>query len=170
MKEPRTYEQAHQQTEWRATMHTELEALGKNQTLEVVPLPKGNSEDMIFDVKQYLDDLFTIKDLGIAKYFLGLEIARSPQGIAITQTKYITDKLQDVALSQAKTVTTPLPSGIKFTVEAGNALTNLESYRRLIGRLLYLSFTRPDILHAAQHSASSYNTLAKNIRMQPHMY
>ncbi|KAK4385908.1 Retrovirus-related Pol polyprotein from transposon RE1 [Sesamum angolense] len=113
-------------------------------------LVAGNSEAMIIDVKKYLDSLFTIKDLGIAKYFLGLEIARSLQSIAVTQTKYISDILQDVGLLQAKTVTTPLPPGIQFSAEAGNALPNPAPYRRLIGRLLYLGFTRPDIAHATQ--------------------
>ncbi|KAL0451186.1 UNVERIFIED_CONTAM: Retrovirus-related Pol polyprotein from transposon RE2 [Sesamum latifolium] len=46
----------------------------------------GSSLDMISEVKQYLDHLFTIKDLGVAKYFLGLEIARSAQGLAVTQS------------------------------------------------------------------------------------
>ncbi|KAL0309127.1 UNVERIFIED_CONTAM: hypothetical protein Sradi_5855000, partial [Sesamum radiatum] len=96
-------------------------------------LVEGNSEEMILDVKQYLDNLFTIKDLGIAKYFLGLEIAKSPQVIAVTQTKYITYILQDMGLSQAKTVTTPLPSGTKFSTRAENILPNPETYRRLIG-------------------------------------
>ncbi|KAK4383884.1 hypothetical protein Sango_2739700 [Sesamum angolense] len=47
------------------------------------------SEDSIVDVKRYLDDLFTIKDLEYAKYFLGLEIARSQDGTSIMQRKYI---------------------------------------------------------------------------------
>ncbi|KAL0388931.1 UNVERIFIED_CONTAM: Retrovirus-related Pol polyprotein from transposon TNT 1-94 [Sesamum radiatum] len=150
-------------------MNAEIEALEKNQTWKIVPLPKGKRaigrggytklklkadgtidrykarlvakgklEAMILDVKEYLDSLFTIKDLGIAKYFLGLEIARSLKGIAVTQTTYISDILQDVGLLQAKTVTTPLPPGIKFLVEAGNALPNPAPYRRLIGGPLEL--------------------------------
>ncbi|KAL0346303.1 UNVERIFIED_CONTAM: Retrovirus-related Pol polyprotein from transposon RE1 [Sesamum radiatum] len=110
----------------------------------------GNSENQIQEVKTYLNDQFSIKDLGVAKYFLGLEIARSLQGIAVTKTKYITDLIQDAGITHAKTTTTPLPTGIKFTSEAGNPLTHPEMYRRLIGRILYLGFTRPDICHAAQ--------------------
>ncbi|KAL0453806.1 UNVERIFIED_CONTAM: Retrovirus-related Pol polyprotein from transposon RE1 [Sesamum latifolium] len=109
-----------------------------------------NSESQIQEVKTYLNDQFSIKDLGVAKYFLGLEIARSLQGIAVTQTKYIADLIQDAGITQAKSTTTPLPTGIKFTTEAGNPLTHPEIYRRLIGRVLYLGFTRPDICHFAQ--------------------
>ncbi|KAL0433233.1 UNVERIFIED_CONTAM: Retrovirus-related Pol polyprotein from transposon RE1 [Sesamum latifolium] len=110
----------------------------------------GSSEDIIKDIKVYLDKLFTIKDLGSVKYFLGLEIARSVAGIIITQTKYIKDIIADTGLSNAKAITTPLPVGIKFSAEAGNQVSNPETYRRLVGRLRYLGFTRPDISHASQ--------------------
>ncbi|KAL0295950.1 UNVERIFIED_CONTAM: Retrovirus-related Pol polyprotein from transposon RE2 [Sesamum radiatum] len=60
------------------------------------------------------------------------------------------DILQDVGLLQAEAVTTPLLPGIKFSAEAGNALPNPAPYRRLIGRFLYLGFTKPDIAHATQ--------------------
>ncbi|KAL0453541.1 UNVERIFIED_CONTAM: Retrovirus-related Pol polyprotein from transposon RE2 [Sesamum latifolium] len=49
----------------------------------------GTSSDLISEVKGYLDHLFTVKDFGVAKYFLGLEIARSAQGLVVTQSKYI---------------------------------------------------------------------------------
>ncbi|KAL0457729.1 UNVERIFIED_CONTAM: Retrovirus-related Pol polyprotein from transposon RE1 [Sesamum latifolium] len=69
----------------------------------------GPSEDSIADVKRYLDDLFTIKDLGYAKYFLGLEIARSHDGNSITQRKYIEDIIADTGMSGARPALTPLP-------------------------------------------------------------
>ncbi|KAL0404362.1 UNVERIFIED_CONTAM: Retrovirus-related Pol polyprotein from transposon RE1 [Sesamum radiatum] len=110
----------------------------------------GTSETCIQEVKIYLHNLFTIKDLGVAKYYLGLEIARSERGIVVTQSKYICNLLHDAGVFYAKSATTPLPAGIKFSTEAGRVLPNPESYRRLIGRILYLGFTRADIAHAAQ--------------------
>ncbi|KAL0461315.1 UNVERIFIED_CONTAM: Secreted RxLR effector protein [Sesamum latifolium] len=56
----------------------------------------------------------------------------------------------DMGLAQAKSATTPLPIGVKFTTEAGSALSNPNSHRRLVGRILYLGFTRQDIAHVAQ--------------------
>ncbi|KAL0409617.1 UNVERIFIED_CONTAM: hypothetical protein Sradi_1896100 [Sesamum radiatum] len=47
------------------------------------------SSILIADIKAYLDKLFTIKDLGLARYFLGLQIARSSAGTSLTQAKYI---------------------------------------------------------------------------------
>ncbi|KAL0285391.1 UNVERIFIED_CONTAM: hypothetical protein Sangu_2781600, partial [Sesamum angustifolium] len=113
-------------------------------------LVAGPSQEEITNIKKYLDGLFTIKELGATKYFLGLEIARSDKGLTLTQTKYIKDIIVDTGLSNAKTTKTPLPPGIKFSTTAGNQLLNPESYRRLNGRLLYLSFSRPDISHATQ--------------------
>ncbi|KAK4391421.1 hypothetical protein Sango_1919900 [Sesamum angolense] len=51
----------------------------------------GPSESHIVGIKGYLDQIFAIKDLGEAKYFFGLEIARSPKGLIVTQTKYMSD-------------------------------------------------------------------------------
>ncbi|KAL0366649.1 UNVERIFIED_CONTAM: Retrovirus-related Pol polyprotein from transposon RE2 [Sesamum radiatum] len=62
------------------------------------------------------------------------------------------------SLSNAKAATTPLPPGIKFSTTAENQLLNPESYRRLIGRLLYLSFSRPDISHATQQLSQYMQT------------
>ncbi|KAL0456364.1 UNVERIFIED_CONTAM: putative transposon Ty5-1 protein [Sesamum latifolium] len=80
------------------------------------------SESCIQQVKEYLHDLFTIKDLGTTKYFLGVELARSLQGLLATQTKYISDIVKDAGLTQAKATNTPFPAGIKFTSDSGALL------------------------------------------------
>ncbi|KAL2248611.1 UNVERIFIED_CONTAM: Retrovirus-related Pol polyprotein from transposon RE1 [Sesamum indicum] len=110
----------------------------------------GPSEHTLSEIKLYLDRLFTIKDLGEARFFLGLEIARSKQGITITQAKYIKDIVDDAKLASAKATTTPFPAGFKLTAYEDELLTNPEQYRRLLGRLLYLGFSRPDICYATQ--------------------
>ncbi|KAK4406569.1 Retrovirus-related Pol polyprotein from transposon RE1 [Sesamum angolense] len=110
----------------------------------------GNSMAALTDVKQYLDNLFTIKDLGHAKYFLGLELARSSHVTYVTQRKYLLDIVHDYHLDDAKATATPLPEGIKFDASSGSTLASPDRYRRLVGRLLYLSFSRPDISFAVQ--------------------
>ncbi|KAL0411947.1 UNVERIFIED_CONTAM: Retrovirus-related Pol polyprotein from transposon RE2 [Sesamum latifolium] len=110
----------------------------------------GSSTYLIAEVKVFLDKQFTIKDLGVAKYFLGLKIARSSQGIIVTEAKYTNDIVCDVRMEQARSTSTPLPPGIKFSADAGVLLHDPERYRRLVGRLLYLNFTRPDTSHATQ--------------------
>ncbi|KAL0421082.1 UNVERIFIED_CONTAM: Retrovirus-related Pol polyprotein from transposon RE2 [Sesamum latifolium] len=90
------------------------------------------------------------KTLGNAKYFLGLELARSNQGTYVTQRKYLLDIVHDCHLDDAKATATPLPAGIKFDASSGPCLTSPERYRRLVGRLLYLGFSHPDISFAVQ--------------------
>ncbi|XP_011073044.1 uncharacterized protein LOC105158104 [Sesamum indicum] len=113
------------------------------------------SIEHITAIKAYLDRLFTIKDLGVAKYFLGLEVAHSSQGIIVTQTKYIKDIVMDTGSLHACAATTPLPPSIKFTEDAGAQLPHPKCYHRLVGRLLYLNFTRLDTSHACQQLVSS---------------
>ncbi|KAK4411628.1 Retrovirus-related Pol polyprotein from transposon RE1 [Sesamum angolense] len=110
----------------------------------------GSSIDDLVAVKTYLDDLFTIKDLGHAKYFLGLELARSSHGTYVTQHKYLQDIVHDCHLQDAKAAATPLPPGLKLDTDSGALLESPDRYRRLIGRLLYLGFSRPDISFAVQ--------------------
>ncbi|KAL0313918.1 UNVERIFIED_CONTAM: Retrovirus-related Pol polyprotein from transposon RE1 [Sesamum angustifolium] len=110
----------------------------------------GTSDTLIQNVKSYLDRLFTIKDLGSVKYFLGLEVAKSSDGLSVSQHKYICDIVTELHLQDAKTCTTPLPSGLKFSANEGALLQELDRYRRLIGKFLYLGFTRPDISFAVQ--------------------
>ncbi|KAL2250211.1 UNVERIFIED_CONTAM: hypothetical protein Sindi_2494800, partial [Sesamum indicum] len=60
-------------------------------------------------------------------------------------SKYVNDILTDLGLLEAKTTNTPLPPGIKFTTKSNNLLPHPAVYRRMVGRFLYLSFTRLDI-------------------------
>ncbi|KAK4410094.1 Retrovirus-related Pol polyprotein from transposon RE2 [Sesamum angolense] len=110
----------------------------------------GTLESSLHNVKQYLDGLFTIKDLGSAKYFLGLELARSSHGLLVTQHKYLQDILSDTSMLNAKVASTPFPSGLHLTHDEGALLQFPDRYRRLVGRLLYLGFTRSDLSFPVQ--------------------
>ncbi|KAL0331601.1 UNVERIFIED_CONTAM: Retrovirus-related Pol polyprotein from transposon RE1 [Sesamum angustifolium] len=101
--------------------------------------------------KDYLDRLFSIKDLGFAGYFLGLELMRSSHGTYVTQCKYLRDILDDYKTQDAHFVSTPLPPGIRFDNASGVFLSSPDRYWQLVGRLLYLGFFRPDISFAVQH-------------------
>ncbi|KAL0424062.1 UNVERIFIED_CONTAM: Retrovirus-related Pol polyprotein from transposon RE2 [Sesamum radiatum] len=110
----------------------------------------GNSVDDLDKVKRYVDDLFTIKDLGHAKYFLGLELARSSHGTYVSQRKYLLDIIYNCHLDDARATITPLPAGVKYDSESSPLLPSPDRYRRLVGRLLYLGFSCPDISFAVQ--------------------
>jgi hypothetical protein len=101
-------------------------------------------------IKSILDLNFKIKDLGVLKYFLGLEIAQSKLGITISQRKYCLDLLQESGLLGSKPAITPLDPSAKLHQDKGQLYEDVSSYRRLIGKLLYLTNTRPAISFATQ--------------------
>jgi hypothetical protein len=111
----------------------------------------GNSIHEIQAVKLFLDHKFRIKDLGKLRYFLGLEIARSDTGIFVNQRKYTLELLQDAGLLGTKPSNIPFNPTTKLSSTDGAPLDDPSSYRRLIGRLLYLTHTRPDISFSVQH-------------------
>jgi len=82
---------------------------------------------------------------------LGLEIARSKSGIHLNQCKYTLELLDDSGLLGSKPVSTPFDSSIKLQATNGQPLSDPASYRRLIGKLLYLTITRPDIAFFVHH-------------------
>lgn len=74
----------------------------------------SSSEIGIKEVKNYLHDLFTSKDLGPVKYFLGIEIAISEQGMILTQGKYIIYMIKDAGLTNAMIASSPFSAGINL--------------------------------------------------------
>ncbi|XP_017415800.2 uncharacterized mitochondrial protein AtMg00810-like [Vigna angularis] len=99
-------------------------------------------------MKTLLNAKFKIKDLGQLKYFLGLEIARSQQGINLSQRKYALELLKDAGLLGCQPISTPIQPGTKFSKTEGKLYSDVHAYRRLLGRLLYLTNTRPDLCFA----------------------
>lgn len=110
----------------------------------------GDDLQEIQSVKQFLDSTFKIKDLGKLKYFLGLEIARSTQGIFLNQRKYALELLEDSGLLATKPSTTPFDCSLKLHDSDSPPYEDETTYRRLVGRLLYLTTTRPDIAFIVQ--------------------
>ncbi|CAL0299700.1 unnamed protein product [Lupinus luteus] len=110
----------------------------------------GTNYAEIQSVKGHLHDLFKIKDLGPLKYFLGLEIARSQQGIFLSQRKYTLDILSDTGFLASKPCVTPMIRTSRLHQADGEPYSDPKLYRRLVGRLLYLTNTRPDISFAVQ--------------------
>jgi len=123
----------------------------------------GNSLDDIEKVKQALNKTFKIKDSGELKYFLGLEVAQSKHGIHLYQRKYALDILTDSGMLGCKPCHTPLSKDLKLLFTTNAPLYDVESYRRLVGRLLYLTNTRPDLSFAIHllskfvHNATIYH-------------
>jgi hypothetical protein len=110
----------------------------------------GNSLVEFQHIKSILHSTFKIKDLGQLKYFLGLEVAHSKQGISLCQRKYCLDLLSDSNTISSKPVSTPSDASLKLHNDSSPPYEDIPSYRRLVGRLLYLNSTRPDITFITQ--------------------
>ncbi|CAM8943540.1 unnamed protein product [Rhodiola kirilowii] len=115
----------------------------------------GTSTTLISQVKGFIHDMFQIKDLGVLKYFLGLEVARSPEGIFLNQRKYALDILDDHKFMECKPVRTPMDTKHGLGPSIGTPLVDPSDYRKLIGRLIYLTITRPDLAFPV-HILSQY--------------
>ncbi|XP_038698474.1 uncharacterized mitochondrial protein AtMg00810-like [Tripterygium wilfordii] len=107
----------------------------------------GNDPDEASQLKKYLAKEFEIKDLGRLKYFLGIEVARSPTGIFISQRKYILDLLKEIGMLGCKPTNTPIEASQKLMAGVGRKVDK-ERYQRLVGRLIYLTHMRPDVTYA----------------------
>ncbi|XP_074313434.1 uncharacterized protein LOC141648605 [Silene latifolia] len=105
----------------------------------------GNDSSAVAQFKTYLANCFHMKDLGPLKYFLGLEVARSAERIYISQRKYALDIIAETGLLGCKPATTPIEQHHGLGSATGPLLEDIESYRRLVGRLVYLAVTRPDL-------------------------
>ena len=94
-------------------------------------------------LKKVLATEFEVKDLGQMRYFLGIEVARSRKGISISQRKYVLDLLTETCMLGCKPSNIPIKAR-KGTESDGKPMDR-ERYQRLVGRLIYLSHTGPDI-------------------------
>ncbi|CAH9070946.1 unnamed protein product [Cuscuta epithymum] len=108
----------------------------------------GNDSGAISAFKMYLSDCFHMKDLGSLKYFLGIDVARNPSGLFLTQRKYALDIISETGLLGAKPSAFPMDQNHKLAHSEGPLLDDPESYRRLVGRLIYLAVTRPDLAYS----------------------
>ena len=86
-----------------------------------------------------------MKDLGALKYFLGIEVARNSKGIFLNQRKYTLDIIAEAGLLGAKPVSILMEQNHNLALATGSLLADPEKYRRLVGRLIYLSVTRPHL-------------------------
>lgn len=77
-----------------------------------------------------------------------MEIARSQAGIFLCQRQYTLQLLEDTGFLASKHVVSPMDLMAHLSASDGDILADASQYRRLIGRLLYLNLSRPDIMYA----------------------
>lgn len=119
----------------------------------------GNSLGLVEETKMSLQQAFKMKDLEELKFFLGIEFERSKARITMHQRKYALELVSEVGFSASKPTGTPIDVNIKLTSkqyddelrkEVEDPLVDQHVYQKLIGKLLFLNMTRPDITFSVQ--------------------
>ncbi|CAL8152863.1 unnamed protein product [Prunus armeniaca] len=109
----------------------------------------GNSERMLAEFKREMMQRYEMSDLGLLHHFLGMGILQTNQGVFIHQSKYAKSLLVKFGLEDCKPVSIPLPTGERLKKVDGSDLADEGLYRKIVGSLLYLTATRPDLMYAA---------------------
>ncbi|MCI04240.1 copia-type polyprotein, partial [Trifolium medium] len=92
-----------------------------------------------------MKEKFAMTDLGKMKYFLGVEVSQSEQGIFIHQQKYGAEILKRFGMEDCNKVCSPILHGCKLVKDENGRATDATTYKQMIGCLMYLLATRPDM-------------------------
>lgn len=108
-------------------------------------LVTGSKEDLITWFKVRTTKVFEMTDLGHMSYFLGMEVRQKRREIFFCQYRYATEILRKFKMADCKATTTPMHEKEKLSKGDGSEKVDESSYRNLVGCLVYLTTTRPDI-------------------------
>ena len=108
----------------------------------------SDDKEEISKLQKHLLVEFEMKNLGGLKYFLGIEVSGSKQGIFSSQRKYVLDLLSEVGMLECKLADTPIVQNHQLGIYVNQVPTDKERYQRIVGKLIYLSHTRLDIAYA----------------------
>ena len=122
----------------------------------------GDDVQGIQDLKRFLGQHFEMKDLGPLSYFLGLEVSSSSDGYYLTQAKYTSDLISRAGITDSKIVDTPIEYNNRLNTHDGEPLPDATLYRQLVGSLVYLTVTRPNISYTV-HIVSQFMTAPRSL-------
>ncbi|CAL2258380.1 unnamed protein product [Prunus armeniaca] len=109
----------------------------------------GSSSQMIEEFRRDMMKHYEMTDLGVLHHFLGMGVIQSKQSIFLHQKKYGQKLVEKFGLKDCKIVATPLAMNEKLSKNDGSEAADEGEYRQIVGSLLYLTATRPDIMFAA---------------------
>ncbi|PRQ42077.1 putative RNA-directed DNA polymerase [Rosa chinensis] len=107
----------------------------------------GNDEYMFEEFKKSMKDEFDMSDLGMMRYFLGVEVVQNEAGIYICQKKYASEILERFGMEKANSVRNPIVPGFKLMKDEGGVKVDATMYKQIVGSLMYLTATRPDLMY-----------------------
>ena len=122
-----------------ATLYVKVNVAGKSLIVSIYvddKLVTGSKIELIQRFKNEMEKIFEITDLGVMKYFLGMEVLQSSDGIFICQQKYILDILNRFKMQDCKPVSTRISTCVKLGKDEDFEKVDDCRYGSLIGSLL----------------------------------
>ncbi|GJR96370.1 ribonuclease H-like domain-containing protein, partial [Tanacetum coccineum] len=201
--EPKSFEEAAKHQPWIDAMNSEIDAFYRNNTWDLVELPKGRKVigskwvwiikyksdgeikrykarlvAKVFNLREGIDfdetfspmvKIVTVRCLinldvqnGKLKYFLGIEVLETPTGVCLSQRKYYLELIDEFGLLASKPSYIPMQPNITLSSEPKDddpLLDNVTDYQKLIGKLIYLTTTRPDIAYTVSCLSKGVNVI-----------
>jgi len=111
-------------------------------------LVTSNNQQEVQQLMEEMKNQFEMSSLGEMNYFLGLEVHQSESGIFLYQEKYAREVLKKFKMESCNSASTPLVWNLKLSKEDEAEKIDASHYRSLIGSLLYLTSSRPDLMYA----------------------
>lgn len=108
----------------------------------------GNNEAMFSDFKESMKKEFDMTDLGRMSYFLGVEVVQNSSGIFVSQSKYTKEILERFGMDNSKPVDNPVVPGYKLSKKGDGVEVDANTYKQMVGSLMYLTATRSDLMYA----------------------
>ncbi|KAK6145210.1 hypothetical protein DH2020_022030 [Rehmannia glutinosa] len=108
----------------------------------------ATNESLFKKFSKLMQGEFEMSMMGELNFFLGLQIKQCQEGIYISQSKYTKELLKKFGIEEGRTVSTPMATNVKIDKDEKGKSVDESKYRGMIGSLLYLTASRPDILHA----------------------
>uniref|UniRef100_A0A251SKN6 Putative zinc finger, CCHC-type n=1 Tax=Helianthus annuus TaxID=4232 RepID=A0A251SKN6_HELAN len=112
------------------------------------PKSMVHSMRLISEFKESMKKEFEMTDMGCLHYFLGMEVSYENGNIILSQKKYMRSLLEKFRMTSCNTVSTPMEYGLKLSKDDPEDFVDERVYRSLVGSLMYLTNTRPDIMFA----------------------
>ncbi|GKE23449.1 putative ribonuclease H-like domain-containing protein, partial [Tanacetum coccineum] len=107
---------------------------------------RSTKKEMCTDFKKMMHKKFQMSSMGELTFFLGLQVTQKDDGIFISQDKYVDEILKKFGFSTVKTASTPMETSKPLLKDAEVEDVDVHLYRLMIGSLMYLTASRPDIM------------------------
>eukprot|EP00253_Pinus_taeda_P023282 PITA_23282 len=109
---------------------------------------KSNDDYLIKNFKIVMKEEFEMTDMGLLRFFLGIEVKQNGNGIFISQAKYVNKVLERFNMQESKVGITPTMMGLKLIKGDNSKDFDPSLYKSIVGSLMYLTATRTDIMYA----------------------